>query len=138
MTARTVVTVGTFDGVHRGHQAVLAEIARRARDSGGRSVLVTFDQHPLEVVNPQAAPPLLTLPEEKRIALAASGLDEVAFVPFTPALQALSLALPVTYGMAAIRAATGGPSSDAAQQNGTVSRTAQTARRFMSPPGKGP
>ncbi len=90
MTARTVVTVGTFDGVHRGHQAVLAEIARRARDSGGRSVLVTFDQHPLEVVNPQAAPPLLTLPEEKRIALAASGLDEVAFVPFTPALQALS------------------------------------------------
>lgn len=90
MTARTVLTVGTFDGVHRGHQAVLAEIARRAQASGGTSVLVTFDQHPLEVVNPQAAPPLLTLPEEKRQALAGSGIDEVAFVPFTAALQGMS------------------------------------------------
>jgi riboflavin kinase/FMN adenylyltransferase len=90
VTTRTVVTVGTFDGVHRGHQAVLAEIVRRAQVSGGHSVLVTFDQHPLEVVNPQAAPPLLTLPEEKRIALAGSGLGAVVSLPFTPALQALS------------------------------------------------
>ncbi|MGH7703066.1 MAG: adenylyltransferase/cytidyltransferase family protein, partial [Gemmatimonadales bacterium] len=56
----TTVTVGTFDGVHLGHQAVLREIAERAREAGRKSVLVTFDPHPLEVVNPQAAPPLLT------------------------------------------------------------------------------
>ena len=90
MTTRTVLTVGTFDGVHRGHQAVLAEIVRRARASGGTSVLVTFDQHPLEVVNPQAAPPLLTGPEEKRIVLAASELDQVVFIPFTSELQGMS------------------------------------------------
>ena len=62
----TVTTVGTFDGVHRGHQAVLAEIVQRARGQGLASLVVTFDPHPLEVVNPAAAPRLLTLPDEKR------------------------------------------------------------------------
>lgn len=81
-----VATVGTFDGVHRGHWAVLAEIARRAAARGGTSLLVTFDPHPLEVVNPQAAPLLLTTPEEKRLILAQSPVDRVAFVRFTHAL----------------------------------------------------
>jgi len=81
-----VATVGTFDGVHRGHWAVLAEIARRAEVRGGTSLLVTFDPHPLEVVNPQAAPLLLTTPEEKRLILAQSPVDRVAFVRFTHAL----------------------------------------------------
>ncbi len=83
----TVLTVGTFDGVHRGHWAVLDEIVRRARASGRASVLVTFEPHPLEVVNPQAAPPLLTLPDEKRLILARSGVDRVEFVPFTEELR---------------------------------------------------
>ena len=78
-----VATVGTFDGVHRGHWAVLEEIARRASARGGTSLLVTFDPHPLEVVNPQAAPLLLTTPDEKRLILAQSPLDRVAFVRFT-------------------------------------------------------
>ena len=86
----TVLTVGSFDGVHRGHRAVLDEIARRAKGSGRRSVLVTFEPHPLEIINPQAAPPLLTLPDEKRRILAASPVDEVAFIPFTPELRNLS------------------------------------------------
>jgi riboflavin kinase/FMN adenylyltransferase len=81
-----VATVGTFDGVHRGHWAVLEEIARRAAARGGTSLLVTFDPHPLEVVNPQAAPLLLTTPEEKRLILAQSPVDRVAFVRFTHAL----------------------------------------------------
>src|SRR6266702_2341251 len=63
----SVATVGTFDGIHRGHQAVLDDVVRRARARGLVSLLVTFDPHPLEVVNPSAAPRLLTLPDEKRV-----------------------------------------------------------------------
>jgi riboflavin kinase/FMN adenylyltransferase len=92
--SRDIVTVGTFDGVHRGHWAVLEEIARRAAASGGRSVLVTFEPHPLEVVNPEAAPRLLTLDDEKRAVLAQSAVDHVAFLPFT---HALSLYSPVQF-----------------------------------------
>ncbi len=87
--AGAVVTVGSFDGVHRGHQAVLAEIARRARAGGRRSLLVTFEPHPLEVVNPAAAPRLLTLWPEKRELLAQTELDGVVLLPFTRALAAL-------------------------------------------------
>ena len=79
----TVVTVGTFDGVHLGHWAVLQEIGRRARGRGLRSVLITFDRHPLTVVRPESAPPLLTTPDEKKAILAQSALDYVAFLPFT-------------------------------------------------------
>jgi riboflavin kinase/FMN adenylyltransferase len=82
----TVVTVGTFDGVHLGHRDVLARVAARAREIGRRSVLVTFDPHPLEVVNPAAAPLLLTVGEEKLELLAESGIDYAIVVPFTPAL----------------------------------------------------
>ena len=80
----TVVTVGTFDGVHLGHQAILRDVRRRARARNGRAVLLTFDPHPLRVVRPEAAPPLLTLPNEKKEILAQLGLDYVAFVDFTP------------------------------------------------------
>jgi riboflavin kinase/FMN adenylyltransferase len=82
----TVVTVGTFDGVHRGHRDVLARLAARAAERDLRSVLVTFEPHPLEVVNPAAAPLMLTVGEEKREVLAESGIDYLAVVPFTPAL----------------------------------------------------
>src|SRR5437773_9921091 len=76
-----VVTVGTFDGVHRGHQAVLAEVAKRARTQGLASLVVTFEPHPLEVVKPTAAPKLLTLPEEQWELLAALGVNRVEVVP---------------------------------------------------------
>ncbi|HVH66564.1 MAG TPA: bifunctional riboflavin kinase/FAD synthetase [Gemmatimonadales bacterium] len=85
----TVATVGTFDGIHRGHQAVLAEVMRRGRATGCRSLLVTFDPHPLEVVNPSAAPQLLTLPEEKRVLATRLGIERVEVLPFTPALARL-------------------------------------------------
>ncbi|HEY9506270.1 MAG TPA: bifunctional riboflavin kinase/FAD synthetase [Gemmatimonadales bacterium] len=77
-----VVTVGSFDGVHLGHQAVLEEIARRAEAADRESVLVTFEPHPLEVVNPQAAPPLLTTGPERREALAQTPLDLAYFLRF--------------------------------------------------------
>jgi riboflavin kinase/FMN adenylyltransferase len=89
MTAGAVVTVGTFDGVHRGHQAVLAEMIRSARANGLASALVTFDPHPLVVVNPSAAPKLLTLPEEKRELVQRAGIDRVVVLPFTTAIAQL-------------------------------------------------
>jgi riboflavin kinase/FMN adenylyltransferase len=82
----TVVTVGTFDGVHRGHQQVLARVAARAAEAGWRSLLVTFEPHPLEVVNPAAARPLLSVGMEKFEVLAESGIDYCAVLPFTPTL----------------------------------------------------
>jgi riboflavin kinase/FMN adenylyltransferase len=87
---RTAVTVGSFDGVHRGHQDVLRQLVTRARNLGVHSLLVTFDPHPLEVVNPAAAPRLLTVGDEKLEVLAESGVDFVAVLPFTPALAAFS------------------------------------------------
>ena len=87
---RTAVTVGSFDGVHRGHQDVLRQLVARARQLNVHSLLVTFDPHPLEVVNPSAAPRLLTVGDEKLEVLAESGIDFVAVVPFTPAFAAFS------------------------------------------------
>jgi riboflavin kinase/FMN adenylyltransferase len=83
----TVATVGTFDGVHLGHWSVLEEINRRASETGRRSVLVTFDPHPLRIVRPEHAPPLLTTPVEKKEILAESGLDYAVFISFTAALS---------------------------------------------------
>lgn len=82
----TVCTVGTFDGVHRGHRLVLERLSECARERGLPAVLVTFEPHPLEVVNPAAAPPLLTIGIEKEEVLAGSPLDYVVVIPFTPSL----------------------------------------------------
>jgi len=88
--AGTVVTVGSFDGVHIGHGAVLREIAARARAAGRASVLVTFEPHPMEIVNPAAAPLLLTTPVERREILAQSELDYAVILRFDERLRAMS------------------------------------------------
>ncbi len=85
-----VVTVGTFDGVHRGHRDVLHTIVERARATQQRSVLATFHPHPLRIVRPDAAPPMLTTTAEKTELLAESGLGYAVFLPFTRALQRYS------------------------------------------------
>lgn len=91
MTRRgSIVTVGSFDGVHLGHRAVLGEIARRGREAGLRSVLVTFDPHPLEIVNPPAAPPLLTVGAERLEILAQQTLDEVRLLAFDRRIASLA------------------------------------------------
>lgn len=87
---RTTITVGTFDGVHRGHQEVLREIVRRARAADRASVLVTFEPHPLEIVAPERAPRLLTTAEEKLGLWPLFELDYVHVLPFTPELREMS------------------------------------------------
>jgi riboflavin kinase/FMN adenylyltransferase len=85
----TVATVGTFDGVHLGHQDVLRRLAARAQALGLRSVLVTFAGHPLELLRPDAAPLQLTPGREKLEAIAPTGIDYVAVLPFTRVLAGL-------------------------------------------------
>jgi riboflavin kinase / FMN adenylyltransferase len=90
LSSGAVVTVGSFDGLHLGHQAVLTEVARRAHAAGRASVLVTFEPHPLAVINPAAAPPLLTTGPERREILAQLPLDYGLFLRFDRRLASLS------------------------------------------------
>jgi riboflavin kinase/FMN adenylyltransferase len=84
----TVMTVGTFDGIHRGHQELLRRLRAKADELGRPSVLVTFEPHPLEVVRPEAAPRLLTTPSEKIEILAQTGIDRVVLLRFDERLAA--------------------------------------------------
>jgi riboflavin kinase/FMN adenylyltransferase len=84
------VTVGTFDGVHRGHLDLISRLVQAAGERGLHSVAITFEPHPLDVVNPPAAPPLLTVGDEKLDALCETNLDHVVVIPFTHELAALS------------------------------------------------
>ena len=86
----TVVSIGNFDGVHCGHQWLLAEINRSARELGAHSVAVTFDPHPSRVLRPEDAPRLITPLPEKLSLLEASGVDAVLVLPFTAALSRMS------------------------------------------------
>ncbi len=81
----SVVTIGAYDGVHLGHQAVIAEVRRRARDAGLASVVVTFDRHPASVVRPESAPRLLTDLDQKLELLATTGVDRCLVIPFDEA-----------------------------------------------------
>ncbi|WP_329019896.1 bifunctional riboflavin kinase/FAD synthetase [Micromonospora rifamycinica] len=87
---RSVVTIGVFDGVHRGHQATIGHAVARARDLGIGSVVVTFDPHPVEVVRPGSHPAVLTEPARKAELIEALGVDVLCVVPFTAALSRLS------------------------------------------------
>ncbi|WP_028661821.1 bifunctional riboflavin kinase/FAD synthetase [Saccharomonospora saliphila] len=86
---RCVVTIGLFDGVHRGHQALIAETVRTARKRGLPSVVLTFDPHPSEVVRPGSHPALLTTLARKADLVEGLGVDVFAVLPFTPELSRL-------------------------------------------------
>jgi riboflavin kinase/FMN adenylyltransferase len=86
---RSVVTIGVFDGVHRGHQAIIGHAVARARELGVKSVVVTFDPHPAEVVRPGSHPAVLTEPARKAELVEALGVDVLCVVPFTPEFSRL-------------------------------------------------
>lgn len=79
---RSVITIGAYDGVHLGHQAVIHQVRERAEALGAKSVVVTFDRHPASVVRPESAPRLLTTTEQKMELLEATGIDAVVVVHF--------------------------------------------------------
>ncbi|PPK98490.1 riboflavin kinase/FMN adenylyltransferase [Kineococcus xinjiangensis] len=81
--AGTVAALGNFDGVHRGHRAVLATVVAAARRRGARAVAVTFDPHPLAVLHPERAPELLCGLQERLHRMAEAGLDGVLVMDFT-------------------------------------------------------
>ena len=85
-----VATIGSFDGVHRGHQAVLAQLAERARELNLPVTLVTFEPQPREYFQPEAAPPRLTRFREKLNALQQCGVQRVVVLSFNDALAALT------------------------------------------------
>ena len=78
----TFVSVGNFDGVHRAHARVLAEIAARARAGGGKAIAVTFEPHPARILKPESGLKLLTPTPEKLRWLAGTGIDAVLVLPF--------------------------------------------------------
>jgi riboflavin kinase / FMN adenylyltransferase len=79
----SVATIGNFDGVHRGHQWVIAEVVARARALNARSIAITFSPHPARVLRPESSQPLITPLDEKLKLLAATGIDAVLILPFT-------------------------------------------------------
>jgi riboflavin kinase/FMN adenylyltransferase len=80
---RCVVTIGVFDGVHRGHRVIIGRAVERARDLGVPAVVLTFDPHPSEVVRPGSHPAVLTSPRRKAELVGELGADVLCVVPFT-------------------------------------------------------
>lgn len=86
----TAVTIGKFDGVHLGHQALLASVAEVAEEHGIASVAVTFDRHPDALLNPQSVKLPITGPRQKQFLIRETGVDALLTLTFDDALAALS------------------------------------------------
>jgi riboflavin kinase/FMN adenylyltransferase len=86
----TILTIGAFDGVHRGHQMLIGQVVTRARKTDRLSALITFHPHPAAVLAPDRAPPYLTTPGEKVALLVKLGLDLLVLLPFTRETAATS------------------------------------------------
>ncbi|MHB8508488.1 MAG: bifunctional riboflavin kinase/FAD synthetase [Candidatus Dormibacteria bacterium] len=84
------MTIGSFDGVHRGHARVVQRLIRRAREDATESVLLTFDPHPRCVLQPDHCPPTLTTVDEKAGVLGEMGVDHLVVMPFTRRVSELS------------------------------------------------
>jgi riboflavin kinase/FMN adenylyltransferase len=83
------ITIGNFDGVHRGHRQILRRLMAVAREEGWKSAVLTFHPHPAKLVAPANAPRLLTTVEERARIVLEQGIDDVLILPFTPEIAAL-------------------------------------------------
>ena len=83
----SIATIGNFDGVHRGHQWVIAEVVARARQLSIPSIAITFDPHPARVLRPDSVRPMITPLAQKLELLEATGLDALLLLPFTTDLS---------------------------------------------------
>jgi riboflavin kinase/FMN adenylyltransferase len=88
--SNAVVTIGTFDGVHTGHQRILEQLKTESRKINGESVLITFDPHPRKVLDPTRPPKLINTLDEKIELLQKQGIDHLVIVPFTLQFAALT------------------------------------------------
>jgi len=86
----SVVSVGNFDGIHKGHEALIKEVVQRARDKNLASIIVTFDPHTRSVVQADSVQPVLSTLEEKAFLLEPFGVDYCAWIPFDRKFAALS------------------------------------------------
>jgi riboflavin kinase/FMN adenylyltransferase len=86
----TIATIGNFDGVHRGHRWVIAEVVAQARALSVPSVAITFDPHPARVIRPELSQPLITPLAEKLKLLEATGIDALLILPFTEELSRMT------------------------------------------------
>ena len=77
-----IATIGNYDGIHRGQAEVLSTVVSRAREEGVQSVVITFDPHPVSVLRPEQAPPLLVTDEQRQELLTALGIDALLLVRF--------------------------------------------------------
>ncbi|MDZ7697813.1 MAG: bifunctional riboflavin kinase/FAD synthetase [Deltaproteobacteria bacterium] len=84
-----VLTIGNFDGVHRGHLTLFALVKKRAQAIGGESMLMTFDPHPIKVMKPGNGPPLITLTRQKLQLIEKENIDTILCIPFTPEFAAI-------------------------------------------------
>lgn len=80
------VTIGNYDGVHFGHQQILKQLVREARAGRGTSVVITFQPHPLRILLPESAPPLILTSTQKLAAFAAQEIDFALSLPFDEAM----------------------------------------------------
>ena len=87
-----VISIGSFDGVHIGHQAVLTHVVDRAESMGVAAVAMTFDPHPIKLLRPGVAPRLLTTLEQRLALIAQTGIETSLVVPFTHRLARMSAA----------------------------------------------
>jgi len=84
---KSIITIGTFDGVHLAHQQIIREVVNRAKKRNGRSVVVTFEPHPREILAPFSDIKLLTTVEERREAISSLGVDVLYSVEFNRSLS---------------------------------------------------